>query len=318
MKIVDIAPKRTTGVPRDGLDRPMIVPKEGGTPKAHTRVTTFIDCIEDKSSLSDWHKRMTMRGASLKPKLLEGLAELDMDDPDTNKVLMRRAESALAAAGTHEKADRGTRYHELTEYVDRGEQLPVCTDVELADMAAYMAATVNLTPVHREVFTVCSELGVGGTPDSVSWYDGPGPNVAEDPEDWLTAMLITDLKTGRVDYGGLKMPAQLAIYAHSEFYDPSYAPFPDRKAEPKLWEKWKKGLYYREEIEPAYTPLGPVNQEWGLVLHLEPGSGKCDLHWANLTLGWEVANMATTIRAMRSRKSEGMKPWLSAAVGTNV
>lgn len=310
VRLVDFAPPAPSEVPRDGYDRPMIVPKSGGKPQAFARASSFIDSIEDKSALGDWQKRMVILGAAQKPTLLEGLTEVNAETPEGKKVLMQRAESAIAQAGAHEKSKLGTRYHELTELVDRGEPLPPLTIDVLEDMQAYMLAMSHLTPVHREVFTVCEELSVAGTPDGVCWYEGYGPPGTEWANKIVRWLLITDLKTGRIDYGGLKMPAQLAIYSRSDKYDPAFLPHPDRKGDPKRWDKWKKGLVYEEEIAPAYQSLGPVNQDWGLILNLIPGSGQCKLHWADLNLGWEAAKFAVQIRAMRSRRKEGLREWV--------
>ncbi len=179
---------------------------------------------------------------------------------------------------------------------------------DVVDMMAYMDATKYLTPVLREQFVVCDELGVGGTPDGVCYYDGPGPDGKP-----FSDLIITDLKTGSVEYGGLKMPSQLAIYAHSEMYDWRVFPAPDRVRDPKGWDKWKATAIAPDEAAKAYSPIGSVNREWGLIIHLPAGSGTATLWWANLTLGWEAARMARDIRAMRSRKREGLHPWTQAA-----
>jgi hypothetical protein len=89
--------------------------------------------------------------------------------------------------------------------------------------------------------------------------------------------IITDLKTGSVEYGGLKMAMQLAIYAHSKLYDKETG---------------------------ALTPLENINLKWGIIMHLPAGEGECTLYWADLTLGWKAVDLAAQVRAIRS---EGRK-----------
>ena len=94
-------------------------------------------------------------------------------------------------------------------------------------------------------------------------------------------LIITDLKTGRVDFGALKMAMQLSIYSRSELN--------------------VKGTHLRAEMEN-------VNQEWGIIMHLPAGSGKCDLYWADLTLGWEAVGVAYAVHDMRKRSKRALIP----------
>lgn len=123
MRIVDLTPTPT--VPRDGWDRPLVIPKQGGKPVPLTRTTTFIDCIEDKTALSDWHKRMTLAGAAKRPSMLDVVRQLDPEQPDDKRKLNALAEQAIDIAGANKKREKGTHLHTLSEYVDRGDPLPM-------------------------------------------------------------------------------------------------------------------------------------------------------------------------------------------------
>lgn len=307
MNIVDITPKMA-GVPRDGRDRPLVVPKAGGKPKAHTRTTTFIDCIEDKSNLSDWKMRQTLVGAALKPSLLTAVGELDPEAEDYKKRLTGLAEAALDASGANDRREKGTDLHALSEIVDEGKPLPEgLGEADLMDMAAYALTTqmAGFKMLYAEKFVVCPPLTVAGTPDRIVEYAGPGPDGTP-----IEDTFIFDTKTSRsMEYGGLKFAAQLGIYSRAEFYD--WTKFPVNVHDKTEFARWKKTAVDPEEAAAAYSPLPPVNQEWGIIINLPSGSGDASLWWVDLTLGWEMAELALVIREARSKSKRAVKPFAS-------
>ncbi|AGM12054.1 exonuclease [Streptomyces phage Goby] len=309
LNFIDIASKPVhpnESVPRDGHGKPLVIPEEGGKPKALVRTTTFIDCIEDKSSLVDWGKRMVLVGAQKRPSLLDAVAELDPNDNADKKKLNALAERALDISGANDKREKGTHLHDLSEYVDRGEQIPShASEQDLEDMMAYMMATAPLTVHSVEQFVVCSQLGVGGTFDRTYGYEGLDPDGK-----LVSGRFIGDLKTGSVEYGGLKMAMQLAIYSRAKKYDHTMFPAPDRAKDEKAWNKWKKTEVSAEEIAQAYTVPEPVNQDWGIIVHLPSGEGVCNLYWVDLNVGWKAAQLALTIREMRSLSRKAMRPFV--------
>lgn len=300
LNFVDVETKRD--VPRDGYGRPMIVPKAGGKPVAHIRTTTFIDCLEDKTNVADWRTRGVLVSAMKFPEVAKEALSLDPEDKDDKQKLNRLAERLFDMGGFNWKREKGTELHKLTEYVDAGEQLPVGLPLlDLADMAAYMLATINLKRVFIERLVVVNELPTAGTPDRVSEYEGPGPDGKP-----MKALLIDDLKTGDVSYGGLKIAAQLAVYARGEFYDHTVFPEVDTQ-DKKAWTAWKKTEFDADLAATAYSPLPPeISRDWGIVTNLRPGSGEATLHWVDLRLGWEAALMAKQIRALRSRSGKAL------------
>jgi hypothetical protein len=318
VNIVDLDPGFP--VPRDGYDRPLIVPKAGGKPVAHTRTTTFIDCIEDKSNLADWAKRQVLVGAAAKPSLLDAAREADGDRDKLNAL----TEAAMQAAGAHDKREKGTELHGYSELVDAGLALPEsASETDRKDMAAYMVATLDFQVVDVEQFCIVNALCCGGTYDRSLLYTGPGPLPGMHFENEL---LMGDLKTGgSADYGGLKMAAQLAVYSRSEKYDHTLFPIPPLTARQKATgdatkdykkrlDNFKKAVFTAEEAEKAYSSIGPINQEWGVIIHLPSGSGDAALYWADLTLGWEAAKEALTIRDLRARGKRALIPFKSATI----
>jgi hypothetical protein len=274
--------------PRDRWKRPLIHVPGKDKLVAYTRCTTFIDVIEDKTNLQKWGKRMVLVGATKAPDIVRQAAPLDPSDKDDKATLNVLAEKLVTIAGAHEKREQGTHLHGLSEYVDRDEPLPECSEQDRRDMAAYMLATMNLGEVvAAERLVVVDEIKVAGTPDRVRHYDGPGPGAfmtakekaagggAAYYPDWITGNLITDLKTGSVEYGALKMAMQLATYSRGVFYD---------------WRTQER------------TPLPDVRQDWGLIMHLPSGSGVCEVYWIDLTLGWEAVQVAKAVRELRSKR----------------
>ncbi|MER6231724.1 hypothetical protein ABT169_21615 [Streptomyces sp. NPDC001616] len=301
-------------VPRDGHGKPLVIPEAGGKPKALVRTTTFIDCIEDKSNLVDWGKRMVLVGAQKRPSLLDAVAELDPGNKADKKRLDALAERAMDVSGANDKREKGTYLHDLSEYVDRGEQLPShVSDQDIEDMAAYLIETAPLTVHAVEQFVVCSELGVGGTYDRTYGYEGLGP--LGEP---ISGRFIGDLKTGSVEYGGLKMAMQLAIYSRAKKYDHTLFPAPIRDEDEKGFQKWKKVEVSPEEAAKAYTVPEPVNQDWGIIVHLPSGEGVCKLYWVDLNIGWKAAQLALTIREMRGLSRKAMRPFVAQATSTEV
>ncbi|HEX2905043.1 MAG TPA: hypothetical protein VHO01_16435 [Jatrophihabitans sp.] len=310
-------PTPAADVPRDGHGKPLVIPITGGKPKAYTRTTTFIDTIEDKSTLATWGKNMVLRGVALDPSLLDGVADLDPKDSDDRKHLIAITEKALDVAGANDKREKGTHLHGLSELVDQGIPLPEgLPAADRLDMAGYAIATADMTFTHIEQFVVIPTFEVGGTPDRICNYSGPGP--AGIPH--IEGSFIFDLKTGSVEYGGLKMASQLAVYSRAFFYDFNMFPAPPRfasvedmekKKDSKEWKQWKATEVPAEEAVKAYTPIPPVNQNWGIILHLPSGESNPTLYWVDLEAGWEAAELSVDIRRMRSLSSRALQPFSS-------
>lgn len=247
----------------------------GSREKTYRRVTSYIDVLEDKSSIQAWCERMVLIGCAIDPAFLRGVLEVEADTTAGRGELNRRAQAAKDVGGANRKSDKGSHLHELSEAIDRGESLPVGIGADdYRDMEAYRLGTHGLFHIrHMEELVVHEDLGVAGTPDRISQWCGPGDLVAPDgtviDRDEL---LITDLKTGRVDYGQLKMAMQLAIYSRSDLHIAG---------------------------SHARAPLGPVNQKWGIIMHLAAGSGVLDLYWADLTAGWAAVELAGLVHEAR-------------------
>lgn len=252
--------------------------------KTYKRVTSFIDVLDDKSFVQAWCERMVLLGVAHDPSFLTGVLDIDPEDRDGKDMLNRRAEAAKDLGGANRKSDKGSHLHDLSEVVDRHERLPGdLPEADALDMKAYAEGTHGFFKIiHMEELVVNEQLGTAGTPDRVSQWEGEFELVAPDgtvidPDE----LLITDLKTGRVDFGALKMAMQLSIYSRSKLFVKGS---PDRKS------------------------MGNVNQKWGIIMHLPAGSGELTLYWADLTLGWQAVEVAQDVHAMRRASKRALTP----------
>ena len=48
--------------------------------------------------------------------------------------------------------------------------------------------------------------------------------------------------------------------------------------------------------------MPPVRQDRALIIHLPAGQARCDLHWIDITAGWDAAHLAAAARTWRSRR----------------
>lgn len=239
--------------PRDRYKRPLVVPPNGGPEIAYTRCTTYVSGIEDGTLLAKWKQRMTATGLAERDDLRLAVAAHKHD----KRKLDELCEDALEAAKGTAAATTGTALHAFSEQVDRGLD-PVVPAPYLPDLDAYRAATAMLRPVYIEQFTVLDQYKIGGTPDRVVDYQGD--------------RYIADLKTGSIDWGYLKIAAQLAVYSRAAVYDAT----------------------------GNRTPHG-ASTERGIIIHLPAGTGTCTLYWIDLLAGWRAVLVCRDIREQRAR-----------------
>lgn len=298
-----------SSVPRDSKDRPRIIVTcdkckglgivesekvpgrmnkcqkchgEGRYLRSYTRTTSFIDVLEDKRNIQAWAERNVLIGVARDLKFVNGVEDLSMALESGNEEerraaknsLNRKAEVAKDKAGANRKSEQGTYLHGLSELVDQGKPLPPgVTPEDRRDLAAYRAAKheSGLEHVYMERLMVNDELRVGGTPDRI---DRPSRTLIAPDGTVITDadLIITDLKTGTVEFGALKMAMQLSIYANSELYDPANG---------------------------ERTPVSGLRTDWGIIVNAPAGTGECALYWADLRLGWEAVQVAAEVRRMR-------------------
>lgn len=183
-----------------------------------------------------------------------------------NRQLDALAEQAMEAAGSSKAANTGTALHTITEQVDAGEAVNVPPGYA-NDIAAYMTGyqSLGLSPTSAEQFVVVDELQTAGSFDRL-WRRPDG------------SLVVGDLKTGKSvpDYPH-NVAIQLALYANGLLYDPA---------------------------DGSRTPLpGELDRSVGLLVHMPAGQGVCRFYEMDLTVGWEWACTAASVRAWRKDKS---------------
>lgn len=201
-----------TEILRDRWGRPLVVPPDGSKAIPYTRVTTFIDVLEEKRALTQWLQRQVAIGLTERPDLLIAASAHRDDKTELNKI----TEEAIEAAKGRAAATTGTAIHALTEQSDRGLKLPPLPGDAQRDLDAYRRATARLGMLAIEQFVVHDELKAAGTPDRIVEVGGRN--------------FIADIKTGDITYGAGKIAMQLALYSRSVFYDPASkerSPLPD-------------------------------------------------------------------------------------------
>lgn len=291
IEIVELDPPTTADlIPRHkGNGNPKIFPEsEYGKPnpkgKFYTRTTTFIDALDDKSSLTDWKLRLLLEGVTRQPSILEEYRNLvdpfDTDKPKVNKL----AEKAITAAGGGAKAEIGDILHKITERNDLGQSLGAIPPDFVKDIEAYVAATEGIEMLSVEEFCVQDDLEFAGTFDRALRVRGELASALGKADG---SVLIGDVKTGRIDLARGKFGMQFAGYAHMKRYDP---------------------VTYKRS--PLVFDGEQVAQDVALLIHLPAGGGSCTLYPVDIERGWRDLLLAAEVREYRkfwNRKSSEFK-----------
>lgn len=301
----DVLEKPADPVLENGNGQPMIHYRDPQTGrekvKGYTRVTTYIDCLDDKTVLNAWKARVLLEGGAVEllqnagtsPSLEavarsvkrtdEALADIDRRTKEEGEllelrrqevqkehrdVLARVAEDLLELGGAHEKANKGTDLHRLTELVDTGQPLPPTTTTsDRRDIDAYQRAMAALDAkvLWTERRVVLDDIQVSGTMDRGLLVKLPGMG--------RRIRVVGDVKTGRIDYAAGKIGMQLALYARGLGYD------------------WTKPLE-RERLS--------LSAHHGLLIHLPQGEGRCSIYLVDLELANQGLALARAVREWRN------------------
>lgn len=190
-------------IPRDGMDRPLVMLPDGSKRVPYRRTTTFVGALEDRYNLELWKLRRTSWGLGQRPDLVLKAASLHVDD---KLGLDAVAKDAMDYAEASAKATIGTALHKFTERLDRGQPLGNIPEPYAADLRAYELCMKRFKIEHLaiETFRVHDAWRIAGTADRISKLDGE--------------VMIADTKTGDIDRIH-KIVMQLAMYRQSVPYD---------------------------------------------------------------------------------------------------
>lgn len=184
-------------------------------------------------------------------------------NPEDKKKLHEIAEKAKEAAKSSAAADIGTALHSYTERIDRGETLGHVPQPYANDLKAYREATADIEWLGIETFRVHDEWQIAGTADRIGRFP------------WSPRPQIFDIKTGTIDYPH-KMAMQLAMYARMTPYDIATD---TRGSDPE-----------------------PVDLNYGVIIHLPAGEGRCDLYEIDLMKGWGACLIARKVWNWRAAR----------------
>jgi hypothetical protein len=183
-------------------------------------------------------------------------------------ILARIAEDLLELGGAHEKANKGTDLHRLTELVDTGQPLPPGTTAsDRRDIDAYQRAMAALDAkvLWTERRVVLDDIQVSGTMDRALLVKLPGMG--------RRIRVVADVKTGNITFAPGKIGMQLALYARGLGYD------------------WTKPLE-RERLS--------LSTHHGLLIHLPQGEGRCSIYLVDLELANAGLSLARAVREWRN------------------
>lgn len=259
-----------TEIRRNQYGHYLVVPPEGGKPVGYTRATTVAKALDEETNLKRWHARMTALGLARRQDLL---ARVTAADPDDKRTIDTIVDAAVEAGGGTERRDLGTALHSMFE---RSVDDPTANAGPWANDIAAIHHTLNaaglvVIPEHREMVVVLDRHRVAGTADTVLHSPATG------------RYYVADLKTGAatsIRYSHIAWAIQLGIYAGADnIYQ--QGPNTDGSADVRL-------------------PMPALDQTIGLVLHVEPGSGRCDIHKVDIAEGARLLELAMVVRTERA------------------
>lgn len=301
--IIETVQPRRTPVPRDGWDRPLIVPRGGGKLTPYKRATNYVKGIEDPSGLTPWRDRTILRGAGAYLDDIRALSKME-EGKELNEAAGILKEKCFDMGGGNCASSRGTYLHGLTDVIDAGLELDPNLDIyDQVLMHQYRLLTGGWESVIIEGFTACESIQAAGTFDRLSRLpSGTCPKVGCDK------LHITDLKTSKSKaYGKLTWAMQMALYSRSDLYDHTPLGLPDQRSVTKAeWAKIQRKVWSAQEAAACYIEWPePVCQYWGFVTHLpQAGEETPAILAADLKKGWALVQFCEQL--YRARKTKGL------------
>jgi hypothetical protein len=256
---------------------------------ACTRPSTLAKVLDDTFNLQAWVAATSLetvaRHKDLRDRLGITAATVAASSPDSWRAFKPLHEAAQERRGKPE-AEAGTNVHRVLESLANGTEVGdlegvVPADV-LTDALAALSALrdLDMEPATSEEFVA----NLDGLPEP---YAGTRDMLAlHEPSGWL---VVVDLKTtgalGGAKYRALSWAMQLAMYANGHPYTGT--------VERDRWD--------RPVIDPAClgTEGRRVNRQAGVVLEVERGTGRTEVHRVDLEAGWHYAALACHVRAAR-------------------
>lgn len=238
----------------------------------YSRPSSWGHDLDDESNLVLWRIDRAMEGVAASPALAATVAA-SKGRKEGRKELR---DKAISLGRGEEAADLGTALHAMAERLETEENF-VAPEPYATDLAAYLSCidAAGLVSSHVEVKVCSDEWRAAGTADRM--YVATRELVLPDGSLVVPGTsFIGDLKTGKkLDYSLPGFAIQMAVYCDGCFYD----------------------IDTNERSEFPMT----LHTGWGILVHLPVGQGKCELLWADLSVGREGAALVQGVRKWRKR-----------------
>jgi hypothetical protein len=277
-----------TEVERNPSNGNPIIIQPDGTRLEYTRASSLGDFVTNNDFLRDWELCNLAVALGRRRDLADQCATepytTGFDEPDqrtksaSKKRLMGLIERLLDAVKIHERADRGTVVHAVTEQ-DYDGFVPISVITEHAAFNEWLAIN-GIIRCGSEIFVVNDELRVAGTFDHLFWHP-------------IFGLIIGDTKNGR-NSNPLGFGCQFANYSRSVVYDPATG-----KRTPLA--RW---------VFEQYGTLGgkidvttEVNQDFALLLSVKAavdgGVGEVKVSEVDINWGYEACKVAAQVRDLQ-------------------
>lgn len=250
-----------------------------------TRASTLAKALDDGSGLMDYYAATTLQAVAASPTLLARVGLVEFDGVLDWRPFKPLAQEAQRQRGKPE-AEAGTNIHAVVEALHAGREVMVPDDV-MADAQAVLGALRSLgrRPVATEQFVFTPGLlePVAGTRDMLVARDGGGMSQ------------VVDIKTtstlGNARFRAVSWAIQLAVYANGVVYPKPSDGERDRWGRPPI-----DGAVL---ARAAAQSSPPVDTSTGLVVEVERGTARVQVHQLDLGAGWVLADLACRVRAAR-------------------
>lgn len=268
---------------RDRWGRYLVLPPGGTKPVGYTRATTIAKLLDDQGGLMNWRSRMVTLGLVQRADLYAMASTID---PDDKKALDQLCERAAEAGGATVRRDLGTAFHAILEkfWTQPDFEVPSAYKNDVHSVVDALAnAGLTVVDGMNEQIVIHDRLQIAGTFDLIV-------------EDATGNKYIADIKTGSsVTFGALAFAIQLAIYANAD------AIYKQGRAD--------------DGSDDQRLPMPNVDQTVGVIIHIQPGSGFCEIHQLDLTIGRDALDLAMAVRD--ARKLKPIIPWAKVPFETD-